>query len=171
MTRIFSRWSSPARALIVAAVVALAVAGCGSSSNGAKTTAYGGAKPASTASGSAASVALASSKLGNILVDKSGRTLYLFEADKGKTSACNGACASAWPPVTTGARPMAGHGIAAAKLGTTKRADGTTEVTYNGHPLYTYAGDAKAGQTTGQGMDQFGAEWYVLSAAGQKIEH
>jgi predicted lipoprotein with Yx(FWY)xxD motif len=155
--------------------VALAVAGCGddsSSSSGDQQPAgygYGGARPAAGNSGTA-SVDLADSSLGKILVDGKGRTLYLFEADKGTTSACDGACADAWPPLTTSGRPKAGPGVTAEKLGTAKRSDGTTGVTYNGHPLYTFAGDSGPGQVSGQGSDGFGAEWYVLSAAGNAIE-
>src|SRR5215211_2607424 len=105
-----------------------------------------------------------------ILVDGQGRTLYLFEADRGSTSACNGACASVWPPLKTSGKPKAGSGVSASKLGTARRADGSTGVTYNGHPLYTYAGDSGPGQTSGEGIDGFGAEWYVLSATGNKVE-
>jgi predicted lipoprotein with Yx(FWY)xxD motif len=153
----------------LAALVALVlvVAGCG---GGGSSGAYGASAPAATSTGSGdASVKLASSKLGRILVDAQGRTLYLFEADKGAMSACDGSCASVWPPLTTKAAPHPGTGISASKLGTSKRSDGSTEVTYNGHPLYTYAGDSAPGQTSGQGIDGFGAEWYVLSAAGDKI--
>ena len=96
-------------------------------------------------------------------------TLYLFEADNGTASRCDGACASAWPPLTTAGPPIAGAGVSASKLGTAKRGDGTTEVTYHGHPLYTYAGDSAPGQTTGQGSDDFGAEWYAVSATGTPI--
>jgi predicted lipoprotein with Yx(FWY)xxD motif len=85
-------------------------------------------------------------------------------------SECDGACASAWPPLTTTGKPIAGPGVSAAKLGTTKRSDGTTEVTYNGHPLNTFVGDSAPGQTTGQGNQGFGAEWDVLSSVGNKIE-
>jgi predicted lipoprotein with Yx(FWY)xxD motif len=85
-------------------------------------------------------------------------------------STCNGACASLWPPDTISGTPKAGPGVDAAKLGTTKRSDGTLEVTYNGHPLYRYAPDTKAGQDTGQGLNQFGAKWYVLAASGSKID-
>ncbi len=150
------------------AAVALAVAGCGGSSGGGRAANYG--PGSSTKSSAAASVALASSQLGKILVAGNGRTLYLFEADKGSTSTCNGACASAWPPLTTSGTPVAGRGVSAAMLGTIKRADGTSEVTYNGHPLYTFSGDRAPGQTAGEGSDAFGAEWYALSAAGSKVE-
>jgi predicted lipoprotein with Yx(FWY)xxD motif len=182
MTTIHRRRSAATRSwtLAVAGMVAIgfALAGCGDSSGGQQAAGYGAAKPSATATGAGpaangsggASVALASSKLGKILVNGEGRTLYLWEADKGTTSTCDGACASAWPPLTTAAQPIAGTGVSAAKLGTTERSDGTTEVTYNGHPLYTFAGDGAPGQTTGQGSDGFGAEWYVLSAAGNAIE-
>ena len=148
------------------AVVALVVAACGGSS-GSSGGAYGG----STASHPSAkgSVGLASTKLGKVLVDGNGRTLYLFEADKGTMSKCDGACASAWPPLTTSGKPTAGAGVAAAKLGTAKRADGTTGVTYDGHPLYTYAGDGAPGQTAGEGLSDYGAPWYALSAAGKTV--
>jgi predicted lipoprotein with Yx(FWY)xxD motif len=114
-------------------------------------------------------VATGRTDLGTVLVDGKGRTLYLFEKDKGSASSCYGACASVWPPLTSGQGVAAG-GLTAAKLGATKRTDGTTEVTYAGHPLYTYAGDAKPGQARGQGLDQFGAEWYVLAPSGHKID-
>ena len=154
-------------AVIGVVAVALTVAACGGTSGGG----YGGASSSATKSSTGkGSVALASTKLGKILVDGNGRTLYLFDADKGTSSMCDGACASAWPPLTTSGKPTAGAGVSAAKLGTTKRADGTTEVTYNGHPLYTYSGDQAPGQTTGQGSLEFGAEWDVLSAAGHSVE-
>ena len=162
------------RSIIAAAVltaVAVTIAACGGSSSSSGSP-YAAAKkptPAAKTSGGT-SVALASSKLGRILVDNQGRTLYLFEADKGAMSACDSACASVWPPLTTTGKPAAASGVSAAMLGTTKRGDGTSQVTYNGHPLYTFAGDGGAGQTSGQGLDDFGAEWYVLSGAGQKIE-
>jgi predicted lipoprotein with Yx(FWY)xxD motif len=147
-------------------VLALVAAGCGGSSGG-----YGGSSSgSSSAGGGSSAVKLASSKLGRILVDSQGRTLYLFQADKGTRSACDGACAAAWPPLTTKGKPSAGAGLSAAQFGTTKRADGSTEVTYHGHPLYTYAGDTAPGQTNGEESDDYGAKWYVLSAAGQKVD-
>lgn len=171
MTTIFRR--RRAALIWIVAAAAVAVAGCGSGSDSSQSGTYG--KSSSTASGPTsaqdhAAVELSSTKLGDILVDGDGRTLYLFEADKGTTSTCDGECAVAWPPLTTTGKPTAGDGVAASKLGTTKRSDGTTEVTYNGHPLYFYAGDSAPGDTNGQGIDGFGAEWYVLSAAGDKIE-
>jgi predicted lipoprotein with Yx(FWY)xxD motif len=152
-------------------VLTLVAAGCGAAAS-ASGGAYGGpaASTAAPAAGAAAVVATRASSLGPILVDGRGRTLYLFEQDRGTTSTCDGSCAAIWPPLTTKAAPQAGTGAAGTKLGTTRRADGTLEVTYGGHPLYAYAGDAKPGDTTGQGVDQFGAEWYVLSPAGTKVE-
>jgi predicted lipoprotein with Yx(FWY)xxD motif len=114
-------------------------------------------------------VALANSPLGRILVDSKGITLYDFVKDKGTTSACYGACAALWPPVTTKGKPVAGRGVRASLLGTTKRKDGKLEVTYGGHPLYYFVTDRKPGQTTGQGVNQFGGPWWVISAAGKEI--
>ena len=116
-----------------------------------------------------AKVALAKSPLGGILVDSKGITLYDFVKDKRNVSSCYGACAALWPPLITKAKPVAGHGVRASLLGTTKRKDGKLEVTYNGRPLYYFVTDTKPGQTTGQGVDQFGAPWWVLSAAGKEI--
>ena len=116
-------------------------------------------------------VALARSKFGRILVGANGRTLYDFVADKTMASTCYGACASLWPPLTVSGTPKAGSGVRASLLGTTKRTDGSTEVTYNGHPLYYYAGDTKSGATTGQDINQFGAPWYVLMANGMEIHN
>src|SRR5262249_38739913 len=115
-------------------------------------------------------VSLASTSLGKILVDARGHSLYLFEKDKSGKSACSGMCATYWPPLITSGKPVAGTGVKASLLGTTKRSDGRMQVTYNHHPLYTFALDKAKGQTKGQNLDEFGAEWYVLSAAGTKVE-
>ena len=108
-------------------------------------------------------------KLGPILVDGSGRTLYLFEADKGAMSTCYSSCASYWPPVLTNGSPQAGAGANASLLGTTKRTDGTVEVTYAGHPLYQVVTDHNPGDATGQAVNNFGALWYVVGPDGSKI--
>ncbi|MFF3669556.1 phosphatase PAP2 family protein [Microtetraspora malaysiensis] len=129
----------------------------------------GRATPAS-ATVANATVTVRDSKLGKILVDGRGRTLYLFVADKGTSSTCYSACASAWPPLTTTGKPQAGSGVSPALLGTTTRTDHTTQVTYNGHPLYYFVTDVKPGDITGQGLDSFGAKWYVLDPKGNKIE-
>jgi predicted lipoprotein with Yx(FWY)xxD motif len=147
------------------AALAVIAAGCGGSYSSGHSAGGGGASSAR-----AATVSTRHTSLGSVLVDGHGRTLYLFEKDKPTASSCSGACASIWPPLTTVAKTVPGGGLSAAKLGSVRRADGKTEVTYAGHPLYTYAGDAKPGQTRGQGIDQFGAEWYVLAPSGRKID-
>jgi predicted lipoprotein with Yx(FWY)xxD motif len=116
-----------------------------------------------------ARVKLAKTSDGTILVDSKGITLYDFVKDKGTTSACYGACAALWPPLITTGKPVAGPGVRASLLGTTRRKDGKLEVTYGGHPLYYFVTDRKPGQTTGQGVNQFGGPWWVLSAAGKEI--
>jgi predicted lipoprotein with Yx(FWY)xxD motif len=152
-------------------LLTLVAAGCGAAASASGGGAYGSAATTpAPASGAATVVGTRASSLGSILVDGRGRTLYLFEKDRGTTSACDGSCAAIWPPLTTTTAPRAGTGAAAARLGTARRADGTLGVTYAGHPLYLYAGDAKPGDATGQGVDQFGAEWYVLSPAGAKVD-
>jgi predicted lipoprotein with Yx(FWY)xxD motif len=108
--------------------------------------------------------------LGKILVDGRGRSVYLFERDKRGTSACYGACASYWPPVTTTGKPRAGAGVRASLLGVTKRRDGTRQVTYARHPLYEFSGDTKAGDTTGEGLTDFGAAWDVVAPNGKGID-
>jgi predicted lipoprotein with Yx(FWY)xxD motif len=109
-------------------------------------------------------------RLGDVLVDSSGRTVYLFLADRGTTSSCNSsACVLYWPPVLTKGAPQASAGVNASLLGTTHRADGTTEVTYAGHPLYYFISDKKPGDVTGQGINGFGAPWYVVARSGMRI--
>jgi predicted lipoprotein with Yx(FWY)xxD motif len=168
------------RLVIATALLAtLVAAGCGgySAKGGSGTTASGnsagyGAASATTTTQSTsgdATIAVKSTSLGRILVDGRGMTLYLFEKDTGTTSTCNGSCADFWPPVTTTGEPKAGQGVMAGKLGTTKRSDGSSEVTYNGHPLYYYVVDKKPGDVTGQGLNAFGALWYVLSPAGNEV--
>ena len=118
-----------------------------------------------------ATVKIAGSSLGRILVDSKGITLYDFVKDKGGASSCYGACAALWPPLITKGKPHAGPGVRASLLGTTKRKDGNLEVTYNHHPLYYFVTDRKPGQTTGQAVNQFGGPWWVLSPAGKEIHH
>jgi predicted lipoprotein with Yx(FWY)xxD motif len=148
------------------AASALAVAGCASGASG-----YAQAAPSRTAGKAAPTVALATSKFGKILVGSDGRTLYLFAADKMMASTCYGACASVWPPLAVIGTPKAGPGVQASLLGTTKRTNGSAEVTYNGHPLYHYAGDTTPGATNGQNIDEVGALWHVLSANGNEVGH
>jgi predicted lipoprotein with Yx(FWY)xxD motif len=160
---------------------ALLMAACGSygpSAYGASTSPssngrYPGvsSSPAGTSEPPAATtVALRNSAFGPILVDGSGRTLYLFEADRADMSTCNGDCASVWPPLIAHGTPVAAAGVNQSLLTTTARNDGSLEVVYNGHPLYYFVSDTKAGDITGEAISSFGAEWYVLSAAGTKID-
>jgi predicted lipoprotein with Yx(FWY)xxD motif len=109
------------------------------------------------------------SDLGPILVDSKGFTLYDFHKDKGGTSACYGACAATWPPLTVEGAPKATSGAQSSQLGTTKRKDGTVQVTYAGWPLYTYAADSKPGDTNGQDVSSFGAQWYALQPSGEEV--
>ena len=139
------------------------------------TAASGSIKPASThgapatASVAKSTVEVRGTRLGKILVNSQGRTLYLFKKDSRGRSACTGECAKFWPPLRPSGKPTAGHGISASKLGTIKRSDGKPQVTYNGHPLYAFLQDTKAGQTNGQGLTAFGASWFTLSPAGNQV--
>lgn len=144
-----------------------------SSSAPAQASSPAAAASASASSGSPETVDLKSISgiPGMALVDEDGKALYLWEADKSGTSTCTGACAAAWPPVTTSGAPLAGGGVDKSLLGTVKRADGAEQVTYNGHPLYYYVGDTGPGTAKGQGSKDFGASWYVLSAKGVKIDN
>jgi len=149
-------WSTLLTAVVAAAVVAVVAAGIA---------------VAGVAKAGGTKIALGKSPFGRILVDGKGITLYDFAKDKGAMSACYGACAALWPPITTSAKPLAGPGVRASLLGTTKRTDGKLEVTYNGHPLYYFVSDGKPGQTTGQGVNQFGAPWWVISASGKEVHN
>jgi predicted lipoprotein with Yx(FWY)xxD motif len=180
---------------LLAVLAALAIAGCGSS--GGSTTGEGGnggesgksesassgkgggygggnnaseSKPASAEGGGGGAIlSLASSpKLGLILVDAEGMTVYDFHKDKGTTSACYAACAEGWPPVLTEGEPQVGNGASSSKLGTTERKDGTTQVTYAGHPLYTFVADKKPGEANGNDVSAFGGQWYALKGNGEE---
>ena len=175
---------------ILAVTGALAVAGCGGGSSSGETGAYGsggesaaktqassgespggryGGESSPAASTGSAAVSVASvGDAGKVLVDSEGLTLYYFEKDKGGKSSCYGACASAWPPLTTSGAPQATSGAESSKLGTTKRTDGVVQVTYAGWPLYTYTADTKPGEDNGADVDAFGAPWYPLHPNGEK---
>jgi len=164
MTR--RKWFSIPTVAAAIAIVALVVAGCGGDDDQA-TAASGAQNPSG---GEAATIGVTDSGgLGKILVDSQGRTVYLFKKDTGPTSTCAGACAVEWPPVTTKGKPTVAGGLMASMVGTTSRSDGKTQVTYNGHPLYLFEGDQKPGDTAGQNVDAFGAEWYVISPAGDQV--
>ena len=155
---------------------ALALAACGgsstsSSSGAAAAPGYGGGTAgASNGSTAASVVSTKTSSLGTFLVDGQGRTLYLWDADHGPRSTCTAACAQAWPPLTTTGTPKASGAVKSSLLGTATRPDGSREVTYAGHPLYTYAGDTKPGQVTGEGSDSFGAPWWTVTTAGRALQ-
>lgn len=146
------RWAIPA------AVAAAVLAGCGSST-----------KPASASGGDAETLGTRTGDHGTYLTADDGRSVYLWDGDSTGRSLCTGGCASLWPPVTTEGAPRAEGGAKAADLGTIKRSDGTTQVTYRGHPLYYYVPDTKAGQVTGQGIDSFGARWWLVAPSGSAV--
>jgi predicted lipoprotein with Yx(FWY)xxD motif len=165
-----------------ALALGIAAAGCGGSSSSSATPAsgtnassgsssssgaygYGGGGGSSSAS--AVSLKAVSSPLGTILVDQDGKTLYLFEADSQNKSNCSGGCLNLWPPVMANGKATAGSGVTAGMIGT---ATGSSQVTYAGHPLYWFSGDTKAGDTNGEGLDDFGGEWYAISPAGKAVE-
>jgi predicted lipoprotein with Yx(FWY)xxD motif len=117
----------------------------------------------------ATSVGVTQSKFGSVLADGHSRSLYLFDRDANGKSSCYGGCAGEWPPLIASGKPHAKPGVKAALLGRTKRRDGRWQVTYKGHPLYTFAGDTSRGQTNGEGLDDFGGWWYLVSPAGAKV--
>lgn len=179
-------------AIALIGALALLIAGCGSSdstsggaygggeTSGDTTNSSGGGYSGKSASPSSSSVSSGGSAgvvavakvgdLGAIIVNSEGMTLYDFHKDKGGVSSCYGACAGAWPPLLTEGDPKAEAGAMSNQLGTTKRKDGTVQVTYNGWPLYTYVGDQGPGEANGNDIDQFGAEWYALMPNGEEPE-
>ena len=138
----------------------LALAGCGGNASNALPT---------TSDGRPASIGVAGTGLGDVLVDRQGRTLYLFERDSGTMSACTGACAVNWPPLRVRGTPLAGSGVGPSDIGTTARPDGKSQLTYNGHPLYSFVNDKKSGDTNGEGINAFGGSWFAVSPAGAKV--
>jgi predicted lipoprotein with Yx(FWY)xxD motif len=179
----FSRLSG--RTKVVAGVggalgAALLVAACssaGSSSTGAAagtpaagTPAAGASSPSSSAGASGGTVIkTASTSAGTVLTNGSGRAVYLWTKDTGDMSSCNGACAGAWPAVTTTGAATASGAAKASDLGTITRSDGTKQVTYDGHPLYYFSGDSGPGTATGQGSDGFGAKWWLVAPTGSDV--
>jgi predicted lipoprotein with Yx(FWY)xxD motif len=148
--------------IAVATVVAVALAAAGVAAAAAVT------HQSATQSGT---VVLHKTNLGKVLSTRSGMTLYLFVVDRKGRSSCYGQCATYWPPLLSAQKPTAGTGVKASLLGTTKRKNGTRQVTYAGHPLYLFKLDKKAGQTAGEGQDFFGGKWWGVSAAGTAIKH
>jgi predicted lipoprotein with Yx(FWY)xxD motif len=159
---------------LLAVLGALVIAGCGgggsSSSSGSETSGAGSESEtvkASESGGSAGTIGTAEVEgLGTVLVDSEGMTVYDFTVDKGTKSECYGGCEAAWPPVTTTGKPTAGEGAMSSALGTTKRKDGTLQVTYEGHPLYTYGDDQEPGEANGQEEE---GTWFVLNSKGAQV--
>jgi predicted lipoprotein with Yx(FWY)xxD motif len=160
-----------------AAAVALLAAACGSSASSSSGSAsrYGAPASSAAAAGNSASssagtvITTGTSSAGAFLTNSSGRAIYLFLADSKDKSACSGACAAAWPPVTATGQPTASGSVNAGDLGTITRSDGTKQVTYDGHPLYYFAGDTGPGMDHGQGVDGFGAKWWLVAPSGSSI--
>ncbi len=157
---------------LFAAAVSLAACSPSSASNPGSSPAYGSAAPSSSTpsapAASGAALAVRQTSLGTILTDGRGFTLYAFDADNGTTSNCSGACAVAWPPATTTSTdPQVGTGVSQSLVGKTTRADGTTQLTYAGRPLYLFKGDSAPGDTNGDGSMAFGARWDALTATGK----
>jgi predicted lipoprotein with Yx(FWY)xxD motif len=155
------RLTAVAVAVVTIAAAAVAVILLTRSSSPAAPRAATRATPAA-----APSVRVAQTKLGRILVNAQGRTLYLYMKDRGTKSACSRRCSQVWPPATVSGAPTAGPGVAAAKLTTTRGVDNSRQLVYNGHPLYTLTADVRPGQINGEG---FLGTWYVISAAGKRI--
>jgi len=152
------------RIMLLLAAAAMVLAACSNSTT--STPPAGGGTSSSGAAGGTSTVQVASSpQYGSILVDSQGKTLYLFEQDTSKTSACAGPCIALWPALTATGAPTAGAGLNASFLGTATQADGSSQVTYNGHLLYLFSGDANAGDVTGEGVEGF----FVVSSAGDKV--
>jgi len=129
------------------------------------------ARAANHSAGAGVKIGVASSGLGLLLADGRGHTLYLFAKDRHGKSACTGQCAGFWPPLIAHGKPLASAGAKASLLGTTKRADGRLQVTYNNHPLYTFVKDTSKGQTNGEAVNAYGAKWYALSPTGARVEN
>lgn len=161
----------------LAIVVALGIGGCGADDatspdgggSGSARSGYGSVTAPPNAEEGTAFVSLGNVPgLGLVLVDSRGRTLYGFQKDRGTESSCYGTCAQAWPPLLTEGEPQPSNGTSDVKLGTAERRDGAVQVTYAGHPLYTYAGDRRPGEANGHDVSQFGAEWYALTSSGEE---
>jgi predicted lipoprotein with Yx(FWY)xxD motif len=145
-------------------VFALAAAACGGGGGASASPATAGGS-----GGSSPTVRVENSGLGEILVNAHGRTLYLFKADSSRVSACEGACAAAWPPLLEHGNPRVAGGANISLLSTIQRSKGAHQLAYNGHPLYLYAGDQTPGDVNGQGVTAFGAPWYALSPTGNQV--
>jgi predicted lipoprotein with Yx(FWY)xxD motif len=153
--------------IAAAAVVPIAaIAALGGGGGGGATATAAAPK---TTSARSPTVRVANSRLGKVLVDSRGHTLYLFKRDVGTKSNCTGACAIAWPPLRANGRPTVGSGAIGSKVGATRRSDGTREVTYGTHPLYSFVLDRRPGDTHGEGLTAFGGRWFAVSPSGTQV--
>jgi predicted lipoprotein with Yx(FWY)xxD motif len=164
---------------LLAVIGALVIAGCGggsssssssSESSGGETTGTESASATTGGEGRGGSGTIAGAEVagvGTVLVDSEGMTVYMFTPDEGTTSNCYGGCEAAWPPVVAEGKPTAGEGVTSSALATTKRKDGTMQVTYNGHPLYTYVDDKSPGEANGQESE---GTWFVLDESGEAVK-
>jgi predicted lipoprotein with Yx(FWY)xxD motif len=178
-----NRFAAIAGVIVAAAIVVVVLALAGGSTKkhtaasaatrapAGATSGYGAAASTTGAGRAGTIVQAQTSSLGRLLTDGHGRTLYLFEADEPNVSKLSAAGLSIWPPFPATGKPQAESGALAARIGTITGANGKAQVTYDSHPLYYYVGDTKSGQTRGQGLKQFGAEWYVLAPSGNKIDN
>jgi predicted lipoprotein with Yx(FWY)xxD motif len=148
-------------------VFALVVAGCGGGSSNGNTTTAGENSASTKGEGTVSATSI--SGLGTVLINSEGLTVYMFAKDNGATPSCYGACAQGWPPVVAEGKPSAGEGAMPSQLGTTKRKDGSMQVTYAGHPLYTYAGDTAPGEANGNESTAFGGKWSAMEEAGEAV--
>ncbi len=146
---------------LLAVVAGLVIAACG---GGGSSTSSGSGGGAGNAGGTVDTAEIEG--LGSVLVDSEGMTLYEYTPDKGTTSTCYGECESFWPPLAAKGKPSGGEGVMASALGTTKRKDGAMQVTYHGHPLYTFAEDSEPGEANG---NEFEGIWFVLNEAGEPV--
>jgi predicted lipoprotein with Yx(FWY)xxD motif len=156
---------------LAASATLLVVTGFGASGSSAHSPAHAARSVPRSRAGASSALGVRRTSLGRTLVDARGRTLYLFEADRPNLSNCSSACLTVWPALTAPGKPRARGGAVGSKIGTIPAHGGKRQVTYAGHPLYYYIGDRKPGDVNGQGLNQFGAEWYVLSPAGRKIDN
>ncbi|HEV3379515.1 MAG TPA: hypothetical protein VG142_00780 [Trebonia sp.] len=153
----------------VSAALLAAACSSGTTSSGAQSGATATGSPAATSAGAKTDITVHSGSAGTYLTDGSGRSVYLFEKDGKNSSACSAACLGVWPAVTASGGVTASGAAVAADLGTITRSDGTKQVTYDGHPLYYYSGDTAPGQVNGQGIDGFGAKWWLVTSSGAAI--
>ncbi len=144
--------------VVIAAIVAVIIAVSGGSTTSAKTTVPPGS-----------AISLKQTSFGKTLADANGRTLYLFQADSRNVSNLSQAGQAVWPPFTAAAKPRALGGAVASQISTIKKVNGLSQIAYNGHPLYYFVGDHQPGQTAGQGLNEFGARWYVLALSGAAV--